>query len=975
MKLKLSLLTLFMAFVVQFSFAQEKTITGTISDETGMPLPGVNVVIKGTTSGTQTDFDGNYSISAQVGNVLVFSYVGYQTQERTVGSANTMSFKMVSGEQLEEVVIVAYGTQTKESVVSSVSTVTSEKIENVPIASFDQILKGQSPGLHVISGSGQPGSAAKVRIRGTHSINGSSTPLYVLDGTPITAADFATLNPNDFESVSVLKDASAAALYGSRGGSGVIVITTKRGKEGRANIRYTSQYGISEIGQLRFEMMNSREKMTFENWQSPGKWSDEDIANAPNTDWSDYFFRQGTTLTHDFSVSGGSEKAQYFTSLSYYDQEGIGIRSDLKRFGYRLNLDYQATDKFKIGAKSYIGYSKSNFISSEAGVNLNNPFAAVYLANPYHLPYNEDGSYNTGGGLVGGNSLQNLNENTSKQNDLKINASVYGELELMKNVTARVNMGLDYINRLAEQGIGPDTFLGQNGGLTGNAGVYRFNNNYEANINILSSLNYSNTFNDVHNVDFTVFMEYYKYHAQGGNYSGFGINPKLVGYASGVTAGTPTNGFIPTVGGFVARRGLLGYFASGKYDYDNKYFFEGNIRRDASSRFSDANKWGTFYSVALGWALHKESFMENVDWINNLKLRASYGTVGNQFGIGDFQDEGLYGQTTYNGIAGIVATSIGNNQLKWEESARLNIGLDFGLFNNRISGGVDYYVEKISDLFIDQQLSLSSGFGSIDANAGKMENRGVDAFIDIALIRGEEFTWNINANFNYNKNEITDLGQEEEYELGTSIIREGLPFGSHYVVGWAGVNPANGAPLYLDADQNVTDLFSQDNSLAIWGSSEPIWTGGFGTNLSYKGFNLSSAFTFAGDYYRFNNQTFFQENPNFSQYNLSTAMLSIWRNPGDVTDIQGFGYNREFTSKDIENASYLRITNVTLSYTLPRKFIDDIELLQGLKFFVQGTNLYTWTNFSGFDPEDANNIAQYEYPTPRTITFGVDVNF
>ena len=223
-------------------------------------------------------------------------------------------------------------------------------------------MKGQSPGLHVISGSGQPGSAAKVRIRGTHSINGSSTPLYVLDGTPITAADFATLNPNDFESVSVLKDASAAALYGSRGGSGVIVITTKRGKEGRANIRYTSQYGISEIGQLRFEMMNSREKMTFENWQSPGKWSDEDIANAPNTDWSDYFFRQGTTLTHDFSVSGGSEKAQYFTSLSYYDQEGIGIRSDLKRFGYRLNLDYQATDKFKIGAKSYIGYSKSNFI-------------------------------------------------------------------------------------------------------------------------------------------------------------------------------------------------------------------------------------------------------------------------------------------------------------------------------------------------------------------------------------------------------------------------------------------------------------------------------------------------------------------------------------------------------------------------------------------------------------------------------------
>jgi len=334
----------------------------------------------------------------------------------------------------------------------------------------------------------------------------------------------------------------------------------------------------------------------------------------------------------------------------------------------------------------------------------------------------------------------------------------------------------------------------------------------------------------------------------------------------------------------------------------------------------------------------------------------------------------LYGQATYNGIAGIVAASIGNDELKWEESARLNVGVDFGLFQNRITGAVDYYEEKVSDLFIDQQLSASSGFGSIDANVGKMENKGVDGFLDIAIVRNEEFSWNINMNYNYNKNEITDLGQEEEYELGTSIVREGLPFGSHYAVGWAGVNPANGQPLYLDADGNTTDVFSDDNSLARWGSYEPVWTGGFGTNIAYKGFNLSTAFTFAEDYYRFNNQSFFQENANFAQYNLSTAMLSTWRNPGDITDIQGLAYNREFSSKDIEDASYLRLTNVTFSYTLPKKYLDKISLLNGLRFFVQGTNLYTWTNFSGFDPEDDNNIASYEYPTPRTITFGVDIN-
>ncbi|QNK76270.1 TonB-dependent receptor [Winogradskyella sp. PAMC22761] len=981
MKLKLTwLLTLFMAFVMQFSFAQEKTVTGTVTTASDdFPLPGASVIVKGTSNGQQTDFDGKFTIKVNQGDILVVSYVGMLPAEIKVGSSNSYNVALKDGSTLSEVVIVAYGEQKKESVLGAVSTVGAKDIEQVPIGSFDQILKGKSPGLHIASGSGQPGSSAKVRIRGTHSINGGSDPLYIMDGVPITSSDFATLNANDFENITVLKDAASTSIYGSRGSSGVILITTKRGVAGVSKVKYSTQYGISEIGDLRFEMMNAQEKMTFENWKSPGTWSDADIANAETTDWSDYFFRTGITQTHDFSVSGGNEKTQFFTSVGMYDQEGIALRSSLQRFTARLNVDHKVSDKFKIGVKTSIGYSKSNYISSEASINTNNPFAVVYLAQPYETPYNPDGSYNTGISdqetpLLGGNALENLNTNSSIQNDLKINISGNASLEFMKNVTARVNIGVDYIDRKFERGVSPDTFFGANAGFIGDEGTYEFSNTFIANINALSSLSYNNTFNDVHSLNVSAFVEYYKYHAFNANFAGYGIDAKRLGYATGITAGTDTNGFIPDVGGSVTQRGLFGAFTNIKYDYDSKYFAEFTLRKDASSRFSDANKWGTFYAVAAGWAIHNEDFL-TASWINNLKLRASIGTTGNQAGIADFQDEGTYGTASYAGLSGLSVASIGNNQLKWEESEKFNVGVDYGFFNNRLRGSIDYYIESISDLFIDQSLSFSSGFASIDANAGKMQNKGFDGQIDGTVLQTKDFSWSLNFNFNYNKNEITDLGQVDEYQLGTSIIREGLAFGSHYAVGWAGVNPANGQPLYLDADGNVTDTYSEDNSLAQWGSYEPTWTGGFGSQINYKGFSASAQFTWVEDYYRFNNQSFFQENANFSQYNLATSMLDIWRTPGQVTDSQGFAYNREFSSKDIEDASYVRLTNVTIGYTFTSEQLGDTNLFSGMRFYVQGQNLYTWTNFSGFDPEDDNNIAGYEYPTPRTVTFGVDLNF
>ncbi len=970
-------LTLLLAFMVQIAFAQTKTVTGNVTDSSG-PLPGVTVVVMGTDTGTQTDFDGNYSINASVGDVLQFSYVGMETAERTVGGSNVIDITMVeSAEALEEVVVVGYGTERKGKVTGSVSVIKSEKLASVPIGSFDQILQGQAPGLYVTAGSGQPGASAKVRIRGTHSINGGNNPLYILDGTPITAGDFASFNTSDFASVTVLKDAASVSIYGSRGASGVILITSNKGRyDNKTTFTYKSQFGLSEKGKAKSGVMNAYQKMQFDNILTPGTWTETDIEDAKTntTNWEDYFFRTGYIKSHELSATGGGESTKFYTSASYYDQEGIGVRSDLKRFQVRLNLENKPSEKITIGLNTFLGYTKSNFIDSENDISLQNPYAAVYLGSPYNTPYDEDGNFNTGSGKVGANSLENLYKNQNFANDFKLIGNIFGEVEVFKNIKARLDIGIDYLQSRTVQAASPDTYYGAQS-EPGNEGFYLTNNIYRANINTTSSINYSNIFNDVHNLSVSLFTEYYKYNYDSNGFTGYGINPKLVGYPEGITPGTTDNELIPVLRGLNNERGLFSYFGNVKYEYDNKYKIDLTLRRDASSRFSEENKWGTFWAVGFLWDIKGESFMLNSNLFNRLQFRASYGITGNQEGIGSFQDEGQYGTTSYAGESGIAPISIGNNQLKWEESEKLSVGFEFGLFEDRLSGAIEGYYDTTSDLFISQSLSRTSGFASIDANAGEMVNKGVDININGTVLKSEYFKFILFTNFNYNNNEITDLGQVEEYESGTSIIRKGLPYGTHYIVGWAGVNPVNGEPLYLDADQNITNVYSAENSLAIFGSSEPVYTGSFGTEITYKNFGLSTLFTFAGDYFRFNNQTYFQENPNFNQYNMSTVMSTIWQNPGDITDIQSDQYNRAFSSKDIENASYIRFRNITLAYNFSKDILEELNVFKGVRFYVQAQNLYTWTNFTGFDPEDDNNIAAYEYPTPKTYTFGVDLKF
>ncbi|OYQ43183.1 SusC/RagA family TonB-linked outer membrane protein [Flavobacterium aurantiibacter] len=982
-------LALILTLMLNVSFAQEKTITGVVSNA-GLPLPGASVTVKGTTVGTSTDLDGKYSLKAPVGATIEFSFLSMKTKSIVVGASNVINVSLEEDvNKLTEVVITnSYNAGQKRSdVVSSVSTVSAKQLENNAFTSFDQMLQGQVAGLTVVSGSGQPGSAAKVRIRGNSSITGNNDPLYILDGVPITANDYAALNPNDFENVNVLKDAAATAIYGSRSSAGVIVITSKKGKyNSPTQYTYRGQSGITEVSRARFNMMNSSQLLNFQRLVSNGRgatgganggpMTDAEIAEASkvNTNWRDVFFRTGFTQSHELQIRGGSENTRFFNSLGYFEQDGVAIRSNLQRFTFRSNLDHKADENTTMGSTLSIGFTKQDLIDSENSITLQNPYAAAYLGSPYDSLYDANGDFATGNGFIGANAYENLVRNLRYNNQLKLVGSLYAERKFAKNFTARFDLGIDYSYDQLIRGSDPNSFYGSTT-QPGNEGFYGETNSYIARFNNTFKLNYSNTFAEKHSVDISGYFEWLKTHARSGQFFGYGINPKLVGYPEGITQGSAANGLFAEVGGAESESGILSYFMVGKYGYGERFNAELSLRRDASNRFADANKWATFYAVGLNYNFINENLDGSDKLFQSLIVRASYGSSGNQNGIGNFQEEGTWGTGGYGGNPGIAPLTFGNPALKWESGVKRNIGVDYSLLKNRLFGTVEYYDNYTDNLFISQTPPFESGKPQFDENAGKMSNKGVDIQLEGILVKTNDLSFSLYGNFNYNKNTIEDLGQVSEFVQGTAIIREGLPFGSHFAVGWAGVNPANGQPLYYDLNGNVTTQFTEDNSTANWGTYEPPYSGGFGHKLNYKGLEFSSLFTFAADYMRYNNQTFFQENPNFAQFNMSTLMLTMWQNPGDITEVQSFRYNREFSSKDIEDASFLRLRNITIAYNLPDKAIKSLKYISSVRIYAQGQNLATWTKFSGFDPEDDNNIAGYEYPTPRIYTFGVDVKF
>lgn len=1034
MKLKLTWLTLVMAFVVQFSFAQQKTVSGTIvSADDQLPLPGVNVIVSGTQRGTQTDFDGKYSISASQGEVLQFSYVGYGTQNVTVGSSNVIDVAMVIDNTLEEVVVVAYGTSTVATNPAAVITISAEGLEDRANASVLQNLQGQVAGLNIGTGSGLPGADSTIVLRGQGSLNGNIEPLFVIDGIPVDEDNFRSLNQNDIATFSILKDAAATSIYGNRGGNGVIIITTKKGKYNEGlKFRYQTSYGYTEIQDANFELMNSRQMLELERAQGVARGAgltDAEItaiSNQANTYWTDFFFRRGTTAQHDLAITSGGEKSSNFTSLGFMDQQGIFLNSDLKRFNIRNNFNGRSSnDKFNYSTNLSINFSKTNEVSG-AGSNaiFFAPFGAALSGLPYLSPYDPDGSVTMDGGIAPGDIaaitanqnaavpyilLNSANMDTDRDEELKLLGAFNASYNIVDNVTVGLQMGADYSSEKLIDIIHPESILGPfqvdgtNRPQFGGRQVEQFRREFR--FNSVFSVNYTNTFADKHTIDVSAFTEYYKAHLDGLNFTQSGLDPRVLGSGQAFISGSTledVNGngvidpgvgdvpYIPTVGAFKISEGLFSYFGLFNYDYDGKYGVSASIRRDNSFRFIEDNAWGTFWSVSARWNIDKESFMENTAF-NLLKLRASYGTTGNQrITNGEFTSlnltRNLYAAGTgYNGNPATFTSQIANVDLRWEELKQANIGIDFGLWKNKVSGSLDVYEKTTEDLFQSRPVSLTNATSAINANIGSMVNKGFEANLKYNIYNDQDWRIVVNGNVSFNKNEVIEVaGTTGRVFLGGStIIAEGHPANSFYLVPYAGVNPANGNPLFVTADGSLSETFSDDDRRFTDKAAFPEWQGGFGTDISYKGFNLTTQWAWVTNIW-LNNLDLAQLEETAvldDGSNRSTGVLRAWQQPGDITDVPRFGNQFNAISyinsvdRYLEDASYLRLRNVTLGYSLSEKVLESLPIT-GLRFYVQGENLVTFSSFRGWDAENGfRTTNRGQYPTPKIYTFGAIINF
>lgn len=1020
------IITLLLALTVNFSFAQEKTVTGTVSDEAG-PLPGASVIVQGTERGTQTDIEGRFSISVNTGDVLEISYVGYKTRTMTVGASNTVTVTLQTDAQvLGEVIVDTYRSTTSKTTAAAVTTFSAEAIEDRANASVLQSLQGQVAGLNIGTGSGQPGADSTIILRGIGSLNGNVEPLFVIDGIPVDEDGFRSINQNDIATFTILKDAAATSIYGNRGANGVIVITTKKGRYNqKLQFRYSSQFGFSELQPVNIEKMNSRQLLNWQRQYDAGFGADmsdaeiDAVARQTNTDWTDIFFRKGITKSHDLTITSGSENTNNFTSLGYFEQDGIFKSTNIKRFTVRNNFGGRSDNgKFNYSLNLNLNFSRASGVDG-AGSNAIYfaPFRAALQGLPYLSPYDPDGSITTDGGIAPGDLngvlpenvpyilLNSVSMDTNISDELKMLANFSADYNFAKNLTASMQLGMDYSGFKTLFILHPESILGplqvdqdaEYGGIQqeGSSRDFRFNS--------LFSLNYNNTFADKHTIDATAYVEYYKAHYDAMSFTQLGLDPRLVGTGAAFIDGTTfedldddnttpeTQPYIPSVGASKLQEGLFSYFANVDYDYEGKYGVSATIRRDASFRFVDDNKWGTFWSVGARWNIDEEAFMDG-SVFNLLKLRASYGTSGNQR-INNAQYSALnlyrnlYGSGSgYNGSVSTVPTNIANPDLQWEETVQANVGIDFGVWENRLTGSLDVYQKTTNELFQDTPVSPVNGTSGIDTNIGSMENRGAEATIKYVIFDRNDWNISVNANSSYNKNKIVELPEAFDGLVnagGSTALIEGEQVGVFYVMRYAGVNPSNGNPLFYTADGGLTETLSDSERVNTGKSIYPVWQGGFGTNIMYKGFELSTQWSYVADLYRNNLDYADLEETSIVDdgSNRTVSVTRAWQNVGDITDVPRVGnpYGSvdyiNSTDRYLEDASFLRLRNITLGYTFSQELLRDLPV-SGVRFFVQAENLVTFSSYRGWDAEGGfRTTDRGNYPTPKIYTFGAVINF
>jgi len=793
---------------MQFSFAQEKTVTGVVSDNSG-PIPGANVVVKGTTRSTQTDFDGKYSIKAKAGEVLVISFVGMSDSSITVGSASNVNVKLQQGVKLDEVVVQGYREVTKKTSIASTGTVNQKTIENRPNANAINTLQGQLAGVNITASTGQPGAKSTVIIRGVGTFNGNTDPLYVIDGFPSNSDNFRSINPNDIASVDVLKDAAAISEYGSRGSNGVIVIKTKKGKFGEAKttFRYSTQYGVSDLQVPKYSYANSKELLTIERAYGSGfgaanpatgnPFTDAEIAAYNiNTDWVDYFFRQGISTLNNFSVENSSKNLNAFTSVSYFNQEGVLLTTGLKRFTVRNNINGKSNnEKFKYTVNTAFGHSKNNEATNLGGGAVNRNYVlGAYISAPYISPNLYTGSqdvfdlYQADGTLLYTPLflIDKLNTYVNLTEETRIDVATEASYKLTDNLTARVRTGGQLLTNRFNQAEFPISF---NALLfapaDGISGFEDINQRREFLFNNLWQLEYNKTWKK-HTFSITGSSEYNHSRLNTNNLRQRGLDPLtfVPNTGQGWVPDSPANGndyHVPVISASQIRVDLISYFASFDYDYNKKYGFVGTYRRDGASRF-DKSKWGNFWSLGGRWNIDEEGFMKSVSAVKVLKLRGSIGTVGNQrivdgtiyAGVNPPLFADIYstpnnGNNAYNGGLG-YNISFGYPDLRWETTRQYNVGLDFELLkDSRIRGSVDYYNRKTIDLFLQQPLSPSTGTTTLTINSDAyVTNKGFEVNFAYDLIKNANLTLTLRGNGAFNTNTIDGI------KSNNGIVLEGI---------------------------------------------------------------------------------------------------------------------------------------------------------------------------------------------------------
>jgi TonB-linked SusC/RagA family outer membrane protein len=1011
MKFKLTwLLTLFMAFVMQLSFGQEKDITGTVTTASdGLPLPGVTVIVKGTTRGTQTDFDGKYSIKANPGDILVFTYVSMKKTEKTVGSSTSINLAMEDDvAALEEVVITGYTTTSKKKSAIASSQVTSKTIENRPNASLVQTLTGQIPGLDISTNSGQPGANSLIQLRGVSSINGNTEPLFLMDGIPINEDNFRALNQQEIESVTVLKDAGATAIYGSRGANGVILIKTRGGsKNASLQVNYTGIIGYSDLQKDRYNFGTSQEILELERRFGAGRgagqgngaqsgsnvlfpgtgqpFTDAEIAAAPNFDWLNFFFRTGVTENHTVTLSSGSELASQFTSIGYFNQEGILKESNLQRFNFRNNINgSSANGKFSYGTNVSINYAKDNSLTGVGGGGVNqNPLFGAVSALPFLVPEDFPGPRALANDFFLDYApyyiIDNLATRDRFDEEVRIIAGLTASYKITDDITANFTSGVDYASESLYNSQDP---ISRNQLRFDPAvdGFAQQNTRREFSFNATTSLNWTKDFGK-HNISAGVYTEYFKAHLREAGFVANGLDPKLFAPldGSGFLGDTPDDDArVDTISANKLDAGLLSYFGTFDYDYDTRYGLSATLRRDASYRFATTNRWGTFFSVAARWNISNEAFMEGSGF-QDLKLRASYGTSGNQrisggtyWSAADLPFS-FFGLTQgYGGQDGLQLTQIGNDTLKWETVTSANLGIDFAVFDSRLRGSIDVYQRETTDLFQSRPVSAVTGQLSIDANTGSLFNRGAEFEVNYDLVRNSDLSVNVGVVAAFNETELDELPAENGEIIG--LGRNGGVIGEIFAVRYAGVNPANGNLLFLDANDNLTETPNVDTDRVWTGQNGlPDWQGSFNINIDYKGWFLQTQLQFEAGRDQFDNDyARLVDRDVIGDFRLSADMLDSWTPDNqdallpslNATNIQ-FGSTRFLTPMD-----FIRLRFASLGYSFSSEALESTGLTR-LRLFVNGENLFTLSAFRGFDA--ASRAGSLSFPTPRIISLGVEI--